>query len=61
MKQRMEGHERREVRGERKEEGRGVDFAAPCCHALCCVGLWTKNLLLKAYDLPQWFDVFCFS
>ena len=53
MKQRIEGYERIE-----KREG-GVDYAAACCHALCCLVVWTKNLLFEAFDLP--FHVFCFS
>ena len=57
-------HEREDngLRGERREkreERREVDYAAACCHALCCLVLWTIYLLFEAFDLPQWFHV-CF-
>ena len=41
----------------REEEERGVDCAVACCHALCCLVLWTRNLLFDALDPPQWFHV----
>ena len=50
------------MRAERREkEGRGVDYAAACCHALCCFVLWRIYLLFEAFGLPQWFHVFCFE
>ena len=38
-KQRIEGHERREKREREREREREkeVDYAAACCHALCCL------------------------
>ena len=38
------------MRAERREkEGRGVDCAAACCHALCCFVLWRIYLLFETF------------
>ena len=55
---REEQREEERRKEKRREEGREVDYAAACCHALCCLVLQTKNLMFKAFDLPQQFHVF---
>ena len=45
------------MREERRREG-GVDYAATCCHALCCPVLYTffiLHLLFEGCDFPQCF------
>ena len=46
------------MREERREEEREVDYVAACCHAVCCLVLWTMYLLFESFDLPQWVHVF---
>ena len=53
----------REERREEKREG-GVDYAATCCHALCCPVLWIylniyTYLLFEGCDLLQCFLATC--
>ena len=57
----MRETEDRRVWEKREEREGGVDYAAACCHALCCLVLWIIYLLFEAFDLSQWFHVFVAS
>ena len=54
---------KKKIEGSERNERRGVDQAAACCYALCCLVLWSiyMYLLFDVSDLPQWFRVRCFS